>query len=132
MTVIWRTPVDDTHLIQWDLRCFHRDSPNGQVPYQEMLPTDENGRWNLEVVRIQDYMIYQAQGDIVDRTQERLGASDQGVILFRQMLLEQLDILAAGQDPMNVFRDPAANESISVPVINRNWRERAGYVKTPA
>ena len=127
ITVIWRTPVDDTHLIQWDLRCFHRDSPNGDVPYHEMLPTDEHGRWNLEVVRIQDYMIYAAQGEIVDRTEERLGASDQGVILFRQMLLDQLDVVKRSEDPMNVFRDPAANVSVPVPVINRQYRERAGY-----
>jgi 5,5'-dehydrodivanillate O-demethylase oxygenase subunit len=131
MTVIWRTPVDDTHMIQWDLRCMQptgetaEASSDGRVPYFEMQPKDEQGRWNLRTVRIQDYMIYMAQGTIVDRTQERLGASDQGVILFRQMLLEQLDLIAAGHEPINVFRDAAANHSIALPVINRRYRERA-------
>ncbi|HEX6512673.1 MAG TPA: Rieske 2Fe-2S domain-containing protein [Chloroflexota bacterium] len=129
VTVIWRTAVDDTHMIQWDLRCFLSDSeaspnPNGHVPYAEMMPRNEHGAWNLEQVRIQDYMVYMAQGEIVDRTQERLGGADQGVILYRQMLEEQLELIEAGQDPMNVFRDPAANRSIHVPVINPAYRRR--------
>ncbi|HLY66211.1 MAG TPA: hypothetical protein VKU60_11810, partial [Chloroflexota bacterium] len=132
MTLIWRTPVDDTHLIQWDLRCFHpasdrESSRDGHVPYTEMLPRNADGQWNLDVIRIQDYMVYMAQGEIVDRTEERLGNSDQGVILFRQMLLEQLDLLESGADPMNVFRDPAANDAIKLPVINRQNRTTAGY-----
>jgi len=133
ITVIWRTAVDDTHMIQWDLRCFFPTSAgaqasNGHVPYSEMVPRDEHGRLNLEVVRIQDYMIYTAQGEIVDRTQERLGAADQGVILYRQMLEEQLDLVGLGQDPVNVFRDSAANQSIKVPIVNRAYRKKAGYV----
>src|SRR5205823_10352886 len=123
------------HMTQWDLRCFYPEPgqealADGNVPYQEMSPKDDQGRWNLDVVRIQDYMAYTAQGEIVDRTQEHLGGSDQGVILFRQMLLEQLDLMQEGGDPMNVFRHPAANESINVPVISRGYRTKAGYAVT--
>ena len=34
------------------------------------------------------------------------------------MLLEQVDLVCAGQEPtMNIFRDPVENESLDVPVI---------------
>jgi hypothetical protein len=38
------------------------------------------------------------------------------VILFRQLLKENLDKVARGEDPMNVFRDPAANVCLELPV----------------
>jgi len=36
--------------------------------------------------------------------------SDQGVILFRNLLLEQIEKVERGEDPMGVIRDPAKNE----------------------
>ena len=37
------------------------------------------------------------------------------VIPLRQMLLEQIDVAERGDDPINVFRDPAINEYLSLP-----------------
>ena len=54
------------------------------------------------------------QGGIADRTQEKLGLSDKGVILYRRLLKEQLDKVRRGEDPMNVFRDPAKNVRIKL------------------
>ncbi|MEK7214181.1 MAG: hypothetical protein AAB289_01110, partial [Chloroflexota bacterium] len=43
-----------------------------------------------------------------DRLTETLGRSDKGLILYRRLLRENLEKVARGEDPMNVFRDPAA------------------------
>jgi 5,5'-dehydrodivanillate O-demethylase len=55
-------------------------------------------------------MAWITQGDISDRTTERLGTSDKGVILFRSLLLEQMEKVERGEDPMGVVRDRAKNE----------------------
>ncbi|HMF48435.1 MAG TPA: hypothetical protein VK603_07325 [Candidatus Saccharimonadales bacterium] len=54
------------------------------------------------------------QGGVADRTQEALGLSDKGIILYRRQLKEQLEKVRAGQDPINVFRDPAKNVYIKL------------------
>ena len=38
------------------------------------------------------------------------------MILFRRLLRDQLAVVAGGGDPMNVFRDAAANKCIDIPV----------------
>jgi hypothetical protein len=38
------------------------------------------------------------------------------VILFRQLLKAQIDVVEAGGDPINVFRDPAENQCLDLPV----------------
>jgi hypothetical protein len=55
-------------------------------------------------------MAWVTQGDISDRTTERLGTSDKGVILYRNLLMEQIEKVERGEDPMGVIRDPAKNE----------------------
>jgi hypothetical protein len=52
---------------------------------------------------------------VTDRTTERLGATDVGIIMFRRMLDEQARIVEEGGEPMNVHRDPAENEVIVLP-----------------
>ena len=54
------------------------------------------------------------QCGVADRTQEALGLSDKGIILYRRQLKEQMEKVRAGQDPINVFRDAAANECIKL------------------
>jgi len=62
----------------------------------------------------EDMIAWVTQGGIADRTQEALGLSDKGIILYRKQLKEQVEKVRAGQDPMNVFRDPATNQSIKL------------------
>jgi 5,5'-dehydrodivanillate O-demethylase len=64
----------------------------------------------VETINGQDMMAWVTQGAISDRTTERLGTSDKGVILFRNLLLEQIDKVERGEDPMGVIRDPSVNE----------------------
>jgi len=62
----------------------------------------------------QDMIEWMTQGGVADRTKEALGLSDQGIILYRRQLKEQMEKIQAGQDPINVFRDPAKNVSIKL------------------
>ncbi len=62
----------------------------------------------------EDMMAWITQGGIADRGMEKLGLSDKGIILYRRLLREQLEKIQAGQDPMNVFRDPAKNVYIKL------------------
>ena len=63
----------------------------------------------------QDIMAWITQGPIADRSLEKLGESDKGIILYRRMLRQQLAIVEAGGEPMNVFRDPDENICIDLP-----------------
>jgi hypothetical protein len=96
------------------------------VPHTDVPLKDEHGNWNLHILTVQDCMAFIAQGEILDRSQERLSVGDVGVILYRQMLFEQLDAVEAGRDPINVFRDPRENVSLELPIFNRDSFLRTG------
>ena len=51
-------------------------------------------------------MAWETQGPILDRTRERLAASDRGVVMYREMLMTGNRKVQQNLDPMNVFRDP--------------------------
>jgi 5,5'-dehydrodivanillate O-demethylase oxygenase subunit len=121
----FRVPVDDTHTAQWYYTC--RPAPDGapqapaDIPLYAMpspvLDEREQPQWQFldNDVDPQDNAIFVGQGAIYDRTQEMLGESDRGIILYRRLLEEQLALAERGQDPMNVFRDPTQNDCISLP-----------------
>ncbi len=120
----FRVPVDETHTAQWyysihpfgegerqtkeEMPLYHMPSPeldaHGQPQYQ-YLNND---------VDPQDNAIFISQGSLYDRTKERLGDSDHGVVLYRHLLENQIKLVAAGKDPLNTFRDPARNARIDL------------------
>jgi len=120
---MYRVPIDDTHTLHVTFTAYPQPPGESvqqeQVPYylippsvsEEMTPIwselDNNGG--------QDIMAWMAQGPVVERDQEKLGESDKGVILFRELLQRQLRIVEDGGEPMNVFRDPAENVRLNVP-----------------
>ena len=55
------------------------------------------------------------QGPIADRTKEQLGASDNGIALYRRVLRREIKKVEEGVDPMFTFRDPAKNARIDLP-----------------
>jgi hypothetical protein len=61
-------------------------------------------------------MAFETQGRCLDRSEEHLGASDRGIVLYRQMLREQIEVVQRGGDPLGVIRDPAKNPVIEIPV----------------
>jgi 5,5'-dehydrodivanillate O-demethylase len=117
----WRMPIDDTHTMEVFVRGFD-PGPGVTVPAQNPVPyvkipmVDENGGFcALQSVTGQDVMAWVSQGDILDRTKERLADTDRGIILYRQQLEEELRKVEAGKDPINTFRDPAENACIDLP-----------------
>ena len=121
-----RVPIDDTHTyyVYYNIRPAHPGEDAHQKPedipvYRTPMPgVDENGipLWDLfDNNSGQDHMAWQSQGPRTQRWLEHLGQSDVGIIMFRRLLNEQMDIVEDGGDPMNVFRDPAKNQRITLP-----------------
>jgi 5,5'-dehydrodivanillate O-demethylase len=120
---MYRVPMDDSHTLHITYTAY--PPPPGETPVQPKVPyyvipqsVDGQGLpiWSeLDNNGGQDIMAWVAQGDVVDRTKEKLGESDRGVILFRELLRRELRIVEDGGEPMNVFRDPGQNECIEVP-----------------
>ncbi|GMA65210.1 RHO alpha subunit C-terminal catalytic domain-containing protein [Alicyclobacillus fastidiosus] len=115
-----RVPMDDTHTYHIWYTCF---VPNEgvQVPndypislYEAPLK-DANGKFITDYIDGQDMMSWVTQGEIADRTTERLGTSDKGIIMYRQLLMQELARVEKGEDPMCVVRDPAQNDVIVLP-----------------
>jgi len=123
-----RVPIDDTTTGHWWLRWYPKkegdvDQTPEEVPFYKVpVPEiDEDGRvpWDvLDNNSGQDIVAWITQGAIADREHESLGRSDKGVILYRQLLEEGMATVADGGDPMNVFRDPAANVYHHLPTEN--------------
>ena len=113
-----RVPVDDTHTLHV-LTSYRQyadgEQPQTAVPFEERPLYDEQGRFVRDYIPAQDAVAWVIQGPITDRTTERLGVTDVGVIMFRRMLEEQMGVVADGGEPLNVHRDPAQNEVIVLP-----------------
>ncbi len=115
-----RVPMDDTHT--WHVMYQVYPPPPGvaeeqaRIPVYEIPLQDERGRHITDFVLGQDMMAWVTQGPIAQRPLEKLGESDQGIILYRRLLREQLALVEAGGEPMNVFRDPAKNTLLRIPV----------------
>ena len=120
-----RVPMDDTHTWHLMYRCAAAEPG---APRQEEVPSydlpllDEQGLYRLDVLLVQDFMAWATQGGIADRSVEKLGESDRGIILYRRLLKEQMDIVADGGDPMNVFRDPAQNAIIEISAERKQYQ----------
>jgi 5,5'-dehydrodivanillate O-demethylase oxygenase subunit len=126
-----RVPQDDANtLIYW---YNGRVREPGQPPAERISVwenpwQDERGRFIVESLNGQDMMAMISQGNLSDRRTERLGTSDKGVILYRNLLLEQIDRLERGEDVLGTVRDPAKNE----PWIELPKEQSVGFALTGA
>jgi 5,5'-dehydrodivanillate O-demethylase len=75
-----------------------------EIPFEARATFDEKGRPITSYVVGQDQSAWIAQGPISDRSTEQLGVTDVGIIMFRQMIEEQIKIVQDGGDPINVHR----------------------------
>ena len=66
----------------------------GKVRFQDL---DKHFQDKIALVHTQDYVSQVGQGSIADRTQEHLGRSDLGIILFRKIWERELRALAEGR-----------------------------------
>ena len=109
-----RVPIDDTHTYH----VWYRTKPRAEktplqdpasIPVLDYAYKHEDGRLVVDTVSGQDMMVWVTQGPISDRTTERLGTTDKGVIMYRALLEEQMLKVERGEEPMAVVRDPAKN-----------------------
>jgi 5,5'-dehydrodivanillate O-demethylase oxygenase subunit len=108
-----RVPRDDTSTLHFWYRAVPRqpDAPiQTSVPIYDYPHVHENGKIVVETVQGQDMMAWITQGEISDRSTERLGNSDKGVILYRSLLMREMEKVARGEDPLGVLRVPAKND----------------------
>jgi 5,5'-dehydrodivanillate O-demethylase oxygenase subunit len=118
-----RVPMDDTHTKIYFVRFFPSEDgsmvDNDEPPVEYIQPYKNPPdalhpytRFRMDAVQAQDHMAWETQGAILDRTCERLTTSDRGVILFREVMMREMDRVQQGLDPMGVIREPAGNPMI--------------------
>ncbi|TAN27014.1 MAG: aromatic ring-hydroxylating dioxygenase subunit alpha [Actinomycetota bacterium] len=116
----WRVPIDDYHTqIFW--AGFLPGEPIGNTlddPPVVILPSfkDEDGIYLLDSFQSQDTMAWESEGPLFDRTREHLGASDRGIALWRKLMLDQIEVVENGGEPMALLRDPSKNTLITFDV----------------
>ncbi|MGA2392695.1 MAG: Rieske 2Fe-2S domain-containing protein [Candidatus Lustribacter sp.] len=117
----WGVPVDDTTTWHMQYLCYDFPEDVGPpeqdtVPYVEVPLQDESGNYTIDYVMGQDMAAWHQQGEICDRTGEHLSTTDVCVIAYRKMLSEQIEIVANGGEPMNVFHDAAENYRLDLQI----------------
>ena len=75
--------------------------------------------------QLHDKFATESQGSISDRSLEHLATTDRGVITMRRLLLEAIDEVAAGNEPLMIDRSGAADPLADMVV-------RAAYVPRDA
>lgn len=127
----YRVPIDDETTIQFAYRTTWRkaDAPPRPVAVKRAELFDASGKIAGDTIPSQDMVGWVGQGTITDRTREHLASSDRGIILYRKMLVEQLERVERGEEPMAVIRDAAENEPwIDIRREQQGMREfRVGY-----
>jgi len=114
-----RVPIDDYRTRFYLYSCY-RPGKGVTVPPQQRPPVYQvpfvqpNGKFATDWITGQDVMVMVTQGPILDRTDEKLGVSDEGIIFYRKVLGEQVDRVQRGEDPLGVIRDPAKNQIIEL------------------
>jgi 5,5'-dehydrodivanillate O-demethylase len=130
-----RVPVDDTHTIQ--ILVHFEATPDGSLvedegdpPVEYLAPHKDPPdalhpftRFTMHAVYAQDYMAWETQGPIADRTTEHLSYSDRGIVLLRRVLKENIERVQQGLDPLGVIRDP------NHPMIDTNLMGEAQGVR---
>jgi 5,5'-dehydrodivanillate O-demethylase len=132
-----RVPIDDENTRHFWYTCW-RAAPGtpttAEMPKQDVVPSfevpwrDENGAFIVDTVPGQDVMAWVTQGRIADRTRERLGRSDAGIALLRKLLLQQLEAVERGDDPLGTVRDPKQNRIIELPQERDRFGGGAGFL----
>jgi hypothetical protein len=100
----WRVPIDDTSTrivfvaFTPAREASVRTREEDEIPYTYLPPMKTaDGEYDLKSFFSQDQMAQESQGAIYDRANENLGVSDRGIVLFRKMLLEQIERVERGE-----------------------------------
>ncbi len=111
---VWMTPVDDENTMRFLIYSIPSTDPATDArirdyfeTYSEYNPADHHDELFLEnkmpddklvqLTSAQDYVAAVGQGAIVDRTQEKLGRSDMGIITLRRIYWREMEAIEKGQ-----------------------------------
>lgn len=128
----WHVPIDDES--HWKYRiAFRTDGPVDKAYLDSLVQAGSAGTYDRERRRENRYLqdrgemtsrtfaglgfnfhdhdrfAVESQGRISDRTKEHLGATDRAVAAMRKQMLQAIDDVRAGRDPLLVERDPRAD-----------------------
>jgi hypothetical protein len=136
--VNWHVPIDDEHHWRFGIR-FNRDTPldSRRWSQDELAPgyrlqrtranrylqdRDSMKSWSFAGLGrnfvVHDTAATESEGQIYDRTQERLGYGDRGIIAMRQVMLDAVRAVQDGRDPPHVIRAEADNDMSDIFVRN--------------
>ena len=117
-----RVPADDSHTLHLWYTAYVL--PKGMKVAPELLDKvhvydvplkGADGEYIMDNIDGQDMAVWCTQGPIADRTKENLGASDNGIALYRRVLRREIKKVEQGVDPMFTFRDKTRNSRIDLP-----------------
>ena len=116
----WAVPVDNEHvtglsIVAWPLEDGEpkKDWRPGTDTVQDIRPGSVLTRKYKDRQRKPDDLEAQeGQRPIAVHALENLGTSDTGITMLRRLLREQIKRVEDGLDPINVIRDPHANQKI--------------------
>jgi len=107
----FRVPTDDEKTTTFWLNAYPSIKDQGRLKTEGLKKRErgvydrvEDGWWDLPSHH-QDTAAQESQGLITDRSAETLGWTDRGIAIFRKMLHEGMDKVAAGKDPLGVLRE---------------------------
>lgn len=111
---IWMTPVDDTHTTRFILYSIPRSTPDADQRITRYF--DEFGDYEpanfhdelfldrrmpkdtlMQLTSAQDYVAAVGQGPIAERSVERLGKSDLGIVFMRRIFFREMDAIRDGR-----------------------------------
>jgi 5,5'-dehydrodivanillate O-demethylase len=119
-----RTPIDDTHTLQWTVSLVKSEDDSDvsdpltdepEVTYLAPVkdPPDAShpvARFNFYApwgqILTQDMVMWETQGPVSNRMDERLATSDAGIVMLRELMFQEIEKVKQGLDPMGVVRDP--------------------------
>ena len=115
----FRVPIDDEHTrIIW-IATFPSGAGDATTPdavpyaYEFDPPNTTIETIGQSDFYGQDRVVWETQGVIADRSIEKLGATDRGIVMFRRMLMEQIDCVERGEEPtVGIVSDASENVSI--------------------
>jgi 5,5'-dehydrodivanillate O-demethylase oxygenase subunit len=132
-----RMPIDETHT--WQATVSFQESEDGSTtdptveePEVTYLPSIKDppdalhpqAKYNFYApwgqILTQDMVMWETQGPISPRTDERLATSDKGIVMLRDLMFQEIEKVQRGDDPLGVIRDP--NHAI----IDTNFENEKG------
>jgi 5,5'-dehydrodivanillate O-demethylase len=129
--LVWHMPIDDEQCVAFDVnlvpgltgeegerfraarRALQEDDPQAPLDFAESVLAGrarvedmESAFGTYKTFWIEDYVTLVGQGAIPDRAQERLGVTDQWMVLKRMLWQRELKALAEGR-PLKEWTSPA-------------------------